>query len=604
MYRSVKFLSRQEDNPGGNNHKSSGRLTRLYVLALTAVALLTITGQLLVQHAINNQLSDAHVVNEAGCQRYTSQQICKVALLLYSETEHKGYEDQVRFLESELKIWRKRHYGLQNGDVEMNLPGNNSARVKYLFKELDPYFDEVYYGVDNLINLKKASSPKEKLAGPVKIILDNEKAFLDKMNTIVYQYDNEAKDKVIFLKKIEKILLFITLIVLLLEGLFVFRPAANKIKDTITKLIKSQQEASSLAMQLLKANDELEKTLKDLRDLGFALDYATIMAKTDKYGVINYVNEKFCEISKYTKEELIGNRFNILSGHYHSKLFFDNLWETISKGQIWNNEIKNRAKDGSYFWLDATIVPVLDKDNTPTQYIAIYTDVTERFRQSINEQKVKSSLIIEGQEKERKKIARELHDGLGQMLTGLKFTIESLKGAPGKKEKQTLEDVKKMILDTIVEVRRISFNLMPSVLNDFGIVPALKHLTEQVSNVSKRKVTFVNHSHIERLPKQVEINLYRIVQEALNNAIKYSDADEVKVELLSDDSHFEVEISDNGKGFLKSSLGGKTKDLSGNGIQNIQERTSLINGQFRIQSSPGKGTKLYIKIPLKIKELS
>src|SRR5690606_212452 len=140
-----------------------------------------------------------------------------------------------------------------------------------------------------------------------------------------------------------------------------------------------------------------------------------------------------CEISQYSKEELVGNRFHMLSGHYHSKSFFDHLWEAISSGKIWNNEIKNRAKDGSYFWLDATIVPVLDKDQTLVQYIAIYTDITQRFKQSINEQKIKSASIIEGQEKERRKIARELHDGLGQMLTALKFNIEGLKGAPTQK---------------------------------------------------------------------------------------------------------------------------------------------------------------------------
>jgi PAS domain S-box-containing protein len=384
------------------------------------------------------------------------------------------------------------------------------------------------------------------------------------------------------------------------EGFLIFRPVALKIKYTIRDLILSETRASDLARKLMHTNDTLERSLKDLSDINYALDNATIVAKTNRFGIISYVNEKFCEISQYSKEELIGNRFGMLSGHYHSKSFFDKLWEVVSSGKIWNNEIKNRAKDGSYFWLDATIVPVLDHENTPVQYIAIYTDVTQRFKQSINEQKIKSASIIEGQEKERRKIARELHDGLGQMLTALKFNIEGIKDPPTKKEKLKLDEIKKMLFDTIGEVRKISFNLMPSVLSDFGIVPGIKTLSDQVAKVSSRKIIFENNSTIDRLPKTVEINLYRIVQEALNNAIKYSEADEVKVMLINDDDYLKLEIADNGKGFAASTINDQTKrNLSGNGISNIQERTSLVDGEFRIETAPGQGTKIIIKVPIK-----
>jgi signal transduction histidine kinase len=273
------------------------------------------------------------------------------------------------------------------------------------------------------------------------------------------------------------------------------------------------------------------------------------------------------------------------------------MWETISSGQVGNDEIKNKAKDGSVFWLDTTIVPVLDSNGTPISYIGIYIDITQKFKQSINEQKIKTASVIEGQEKERKKIARELHDGLGQKLTALKFHIEGVKGAASKKEKERLEDIRKMLYDTIGEVRRISFNLMPSALNDFGIVPALKHLSEQVSKSSDVDVIFVNNSTIERLNKTVEINLYRIVQEALNNAIKYSEADQINISLDNNGDRFKILVADNGKGF---SLAPKGKSNgSGNGITNIQERTRLIDGEFSIETEPGMGTKILINIPYK-----
>ncbi|MBX9851215.1 MAG: PAS domain-containing protein [Cytophagaceae bacterium] len=596
------------DNPELNKKlevgkKTSRNLTRLYIAALTAVALLTITGQILIRDSINNQLSDSHVINLAGSQRYKSQQICKMTLLIYSDIDHKDFSDKGAVLKQLLEQWKRGHEGLQFGNEELSLPGNNSKQIRKMFKELDPYFNTIYNNAQRIVIVKenKLNISKENLAVSMRLILDNENNFLQRMDAIVHQYDNEAREKVVVLKSIETVLLIITLIILLVEGIFIFRPAAVKIRNTIHDLVLSEAKASSLAKDLSEANNSLEKSIKELKDINFALEHATILAKTDKYGVINYVNDKFCEISKYSREELIGNRFHILSGHYHSRLFFDNMWETISVGKIWNNEIKNRAKDGSYFWLDATVVPVLDKENIPVEYIAIYTDVTERFRQSINEQKIRSSSIIEGQEKERRKIARELHDGLGQMLTALKFTIEGLKGAHDHKEKELLSEIKKLIYETIAEVRKISFNLMPTVLNDFGIVPAFKHLSDQVSKSSKTNVIFENSSVIERLPKTVEINLYRIMQEALNNAIKYSEADEVRVKLMNSNEYLQLEISDNGKGFTATNINNKKRvNQSGNGIINIQERTSLIDGQFRIETAPGMGTKIFIKVPISL----
>jgi PAS domain S-box-containing protein len=401
-------------------------------------------------------------------------------------------------------------------------------------------------------------------------------------------------------KSIDWIFLIIHIFILFLVSFFIFRPATIKIKNMIATLVKAEAQASKLAQKLYDTNISLEKSLKELKDINNAIENATIIARTDKYGIIEYVNDRFCEISKFSREELLGSRFGMMSGHYHSKAFFDNMWEAISSGKIWNNEIKNRAKDGTYFWLDATIVPVLDKNNTPVKYIALYTDVTQRFKQSIHEQKIRSVSIIEGQERERRKIARELHDGLGQMLTALKFTIEGLKLGPTKSEKNKQEDIRNLVQETIAEVRKISFNLMPSVLNDFGIPPALKHLTEMVSRSSGKKVVFEDHSGIGRLSKTVEINLYRIVQEALNNAIKYSEADQVKVTLENDENALTLKIEDNGKGFNKTrTLNGKPKsDHSGNGIINIQERTSLIDGQFNIITASGEGTKISIKVPL------
>jgi PAS domain S-box-containing protein len=577
---------------------SSGKLTKLYIGALAAVAVLTILGQILIQRSIKNQLNDSYIINMAGRQRYSSQEICKLAILIRDSTAHAAYPNVGSTLDSLLIQWKERQLGLLNGSETLNLPPTKSVLVKDMFSKTDAFFNRVYNNAYIIsTESKKVQRDAIKIEKALRVLLNNEKVFLEYMNKIVYQYDYEARQKVLFLEKIELVLFVLTLLILVVEGVFIFRPISKKIKLVISELIGAEQKSNALTHKIKIANNSLSKTLKEIKGINYALELATIMIRTDRFGVITYANDTFCEIVKYSRTELIGQRLDMLSSQYHSQQFFDRLWETISNGNVWNDEIRNKAKDGSYVWLDTTIIPVLNDEHIPNQYIAIYTDLSEKFKQSVSEHKIRTSSVLEGQERERRKIARELHDGLGQMLTALKFNIQGIKPASTPEEQGYIDGIKNMLQDTILEVRRISFDLMPSVLNDFGLGAALRHLSERFSSIGKNnvKIEYVGLTDIGRFDKNTEINTYRIIQEALNNAIKYADASNIILDLQFEEGKIRFSVEDNGKGFTLQDK--RRTDGSGRGMTNIRERVSLLNGNLIFNSIIGAGTTITVEIP-------
>jgi PAS domain S-box-containing protein len=355
-----------------------------------------------------------------------------------------------------------------------------------------------------------------------------------------------------------------------------------------------------------KAEEHLKDTIKENIDIKFALDQSSIVAFTDAKGIITSVNHKFCEISKYNREEILGKDHNILNSGYHSKDFFKNLWKTIGSGNVWKGEIRNKAKDGTYYWVDTTIVPFINGQGKPYQYLAIRNDITERK---------KTEEVLHRQDK----LA-----AVGQLAAGVAHEIRnpltSMKGYAeflqlDEKDPERMEFLS-IILDEIERVNTIVEDFMvlakPKAveLEEKNVVPVIKNVVSLLEFEARKKnvrLTFdCNHEIIqiecdENRLKQVFLNFIKNGIEAMPNG------GELHVKTIIHDNNVQISIQDTGVGISKEKLKklGEpfyTTKKNGNGL-GLMVSFKIIeshNGKVFVESELNKGTTFNILLPAKI----
>jgi PAS domain S-box-containing protein len=355
-----------------------------------------------------------------------------------------------------------------------------------------------------------------------------------------------------------------------------------------------------------RAEVDLRESIKDNTDIRFALDQSTIVAFTDAKGIITSVNDKFCEISKYSREEIIGKDHSLLNSGFHSKGFFKELWKTIGEGRVWKGEIRNKAKDGTLYWVDTTIVPFLNEKGKPYQYVAIRNDITERKKteETLHRQ---DKLAAVGQ------LAAGVAHEIRNPLTSMKGYAEFL--TLDEKDPERLEFMN-IILDEIERVNTIVEDFMvlakPKMieLEEKNVVPVIKNVISLLEFEARKKHVRLSFE-CEHEIIQIECDENRLKQVFLNfikNGIEaMPNGGELHIRTMIHDNNVQISIQDTGIGIPEDKLKkigepfySTKKNGNGLGLMVSFKIIENHNGKVFVESEPNKGTTFNILLPAKL----
>jgi PAS domain S-box-containing protein len=364
----------------------------------------------------------------------------------------------------------------------------------------------------------------------------------------------------------------------------------------------------------------LARSQRELEDIKFALDVSTIVAITDREGTITWVNDRFCEISKYAREELIGQNHRIINSGHHPREFFKEMWATIGRGHVWKGDIKNRAKDGSYYWVATTIVPFVDDHQKPYQYLAIRHEITERKLAEEALAKAHKALVDANKrllEEQAKLIQAEKLSSIGLLAAGVAHEINNpLSGVLGcvkaLREDRVSPDKREAYFDTVREgllriqnaVRGLldysrETKAMPEALDPASIVAAALHLVAPATR--KKDLEIENRVTASAVTLKVDrAQLMQAIVNVLLNAIYASpERSRIEIDVPKRPGFAGIRITDHGTGISQEDLKRvcdpffSTKPIGeGTGL-GLAVTLSMLRGNggdLEIDSEPGKGT--------------
>ena len=369
--------------------------------------------------------------------------------------------------------------------------------------------------------------------------------------------------------------------------------------------------------------DILERSLKELADIKFALDQSTIVAITDQRGIINYVNDEFCRLSQYSRSELLGQDHRIINSGFHPKDFIRELWTTIASGQVWKGELRNLAKDGSIYWVDTTIVPYLNSEGKPYQYVSIRHEITKRKQAEARVLEQAAELQRATQLSFVGELAAGLAHEIKNPLAGIQGAVDILIRRRDKNdpEREALEGVRHEVSRIDNTVRALLGRARPRLIS-VRLTSLTETVAHAVSLAKSQVVTAVTYGHQVAIefdppddPITIQIDPGQIEDAVLNlilNAIEAVDGKghvRVRVFRANSDGLEEeqaiVEVSDDGHGICEEDLGRlfsafftTKREGTGLGLPAVKRIARLHGGRVEVSSSLGQGSVFTIHLPL------
>ena len=330
----------------------------------------------------------------------------------------------------------------------------------------------------------------------------------------------------------------------------------------------------------------------------------------DSNGVFIKINNTKAKWLGYTKEEMIGKmKFVDVLTPMSAQQYDIYLPRLKTVGYLRDLEIELVRKNGSIMPALLSAAAIRDSEGRFVMTRAIVYDISYRknaeqaLRESEHTKRLLAAQVMSAQEKERKRIASELHDGIGQTLSAIKFYVENairgLNDQTSESSAQTFRNVIPKLQEAIEEVRSISMNLRPSLLDDIGTLATLSWFCREFQSVYESiRVELQLDIQEREIPAPLKVAIFRIVQEAMNNCAKYSQAECIHIGLTHNGREIELAVEDNGRGFDYAEVNVKNKSISrGMGLVSMRERAEFTGGMFLVESATGKGTSIRVSWP-------
>ncbi len=368
------------------------------------------------------------------------------------------------------------------------------------------------------------------------------------------------------------------------------------IRDPLGKVTEFRNVVRNIT-ERKQAQNELISREKRFRAL--IEESSDVIALVDREGIIRYTGPSVSKVLGYTAEELIERNTFELIHPFDLNSIKEMLAGILSEpSKIGNAEIRIRHKNGSWCWIEGVGKNMLDEPAV-NAIVVNFRDITDRrvAEEMLRQLPIR---IINAQETERRRVARDLHDSVNQILSSVKFRMESVEEKVHRKDdplRIEVANAKLSLEKAMQEVRRISRNLRPSELDDLGVIPAVRSMCEEFKEVTKIDVDLKFSRLPETLSPEIEVTMYRIIQEALNNTAKHSEASRLSIHCAKDRSSLTIKIKDNGKGFDQHDHALNASENSGMGLLNMKERAAFIGGTVSIRSSPRKGMEIKVQLP-------